>query len=205
MHVPAHEHTWLHNNLPYFLCKLKSPFSLLISLSPQHACAHASIASRYTHIACFPPEDSQHANPAWKLEGRRKGGVSFASTGHIPWQRHPDCEPVRLDMCGTLTQWQRSYRGSGPMKKGALASLPSLTRHMLTSVKESPKDTEQPCVCVLHIAVSLVGPCGFSPGILTRHSHDKQSQKRTKESDITSFFFLNERAQKKCMSYLTYL
>lgn len=83
----THEHTWLHNNMPYFLCNLKSPFSLLISPS-QYACAHASIANIHactqTHIACYPPKHSQHVNPAWKLE-----------TGHVPWQPHPDFEPVR--------------------------------------------------------------------------------------------------------------
>lgn len=80
-----------------------------------HACAHM-------HIACFPPKHSQYANPAWKLERRRRG-ASFASTGHVPWQLPPDCQPVRWDMCGTLTQWQRSYRSSDLIKKGGACIL----------------------------------------------------------------------------------
>lgn len=76
-----------------------------------HACAHM-------HIACFPPKHSQYANPAWKLERRRRG-TSFASTGHVPWQPHPDCQPVRWDMRHTdpmaeiiLEQWPDKERGA---------------------------------------------------------------------------------------------
>lgn len=39
--------TWLHNHMPYFLCNLKSPFSLLISHS-LYECAHA-IHHKHTH------------------------------------------------------------------------------------------------------------------------------------------------------------
>ena len=42
VHAPCtHKHTWLRNHMPYFLCNLKSPFSLLIS--------HSLYARAHTH------------------------------------------------------------------------------------------------------------------------------------------------------------
>lgn len=140
MYPRAHKHTWLHNNTPYLCCYLKSPFHLLISGSA-YACAHAHIVNACMRAcACFPPKHSQYANPAWKLDRRRRG-ASFASTGHVPWQPHPDCQPVRWDMFGTLTQWQRSYWSGDLIKKGGLASLPSLALLMQALSINSPVDT----------------------------------------------------------------
>lgn len=57
--------TWLHNHMPYFLCNLKSPFSLLISHS-LYECAHA-IHHRHTHS--HTQSISQNMLRMWILPG----------------------------------------------------------------------------------------------------------------------------------------
>lgn len=64
--------TWLHNHMPYFLCNLKSPFSLLISHS-LYECAHA-IHHKHTHTEHLA-KHAPHVNPAWKL--RRMDFICF--------------------------------------------------------------------------------------------------------------------------------
>lgn len=75
---------------PTFSVTLTKPLST-ISLAI-HVCARASVAHTHVHMhgqsnmARFPPK--QWANSAWKP--RWEEGYSFASTGHFPWQLHPD-------------------------------------------------------------------------------------------------------------------
>lgn len=45
----AHKHTWLRNHMPYFLCNLKSPFSLLVSHSLY---ARPNTHHGHTHAVC---------------------------------------------------------------------------------------------------------------------------------------------------------
>lgn len=76
----------------------------------------------HTHTHCLSPTKTFSACESC-LE-TRKGGISFAPTGHVPWQLHPDREPVGWDMCGTLTQWQRSYWSSDLITKEGLLLCP---------------------------------------------------------------------------------
>lgn len=75
-----HQHTWLHNETPYFLWNLKknlSPSSLSNISLAIHVCARASVTHTHVHmhgqsnIACFPPK--QHASSAWKPRDGRRG------------------------------------------------------------------------------------------------------------------------------------
>lgn len=70
-----HQHTWLHNETPYFLCNLKKnalpPLSLISHLPYICVHVHPPRAHTQTRIACFPPK--QHASSAWKLRAGRRG------------------------------------------------------------------------------------------------------------------------------------
>lgn len=171
MHTHTHlqkNHAWTYTRARTSThgCTITCPTSSVTSKAhspswylPVNIHVHTHLSQTYTrahtHIACYPPKHSQHVNPAWKLV-----------TGHVPWQPHPDFEPVRWDMCGTLTQWQRSYWSSDLIKKGGLASLPSLAPKALKT---------QSNLAFLSVMLWL-----FPLKILTGHDQDQQSQIRTR-------------------------
>lgn len=180
MHECTRAHTNTHGctiTRPTYAAILKAHSPSWYLVLHMHARTH--ISRTHAHIACFPPKHSQYANPAWKLERRRRG-ASFASTGHVPWQPHPDCQPVRWDMCGTLTQWQRSYWSSDLIKKGGTCILALSGTPRASFIYKQPYRHR----VILHYwscdTVTSAVCWSFSPQTLTGYDRDQQSQIRTK-------------------------
>lgn len=130
VHIIMHKHTSLHNHMPYFLCNIKSPFSLLISHS-LYEFAHRSITQIGTYTHTLSPHQNTHVNPAWKLERRSficsnwtfsMATASWLPASYMSHVRHTD--PMAETM---LEQWPDNNR--------ELDFLPSLAPPMSTALK----------------------------------------------------------------------
>lgn len=144
MYPRTHKHTWLHNNTPYFPLNLKKPILPLDILLPIYTCTRIS-----------------HTHACWILPGywKEEGWCSLVTTGHVPWQLHPACEPVR-DTCSTLTQWQRSH-WSDPIKKWGFHICLPWQPSWQVWLKEAPEEPRRTCISVLHIIVTQTACCSF--------------------------------------------
>lgn len=116
--------------MPYFPFNLKSP-------SPPRYLALARAALAHKHV-----------DPARILGAKAGGRASSASTGRLPWQPHPHCQPVGLDVCGTLTQWQ------GIMKKNICAAvqcLLTIEEAIQLNVLSFGHNAQQATLCDCHV------------------------------------------------------
>lgn len=182
-----HQHTWLHNETPYFLCNLKKTSLPRLSLISHllYMCVHVH-PSRTHMFTCVDKVTLRvfHQNSMQVLPGNWEmgGGVLICFNWTFSMATASWCEPVRRDTCGTLTQWQRPSWSSDPIKKqaeGGWSAVFSGTSHVKLSQGKAPEDPEQGYMYLFscHSAV-------FPPK-LTGHDLDQQSMIRTEEADIT--------------------
>lgn len=180
-----HQHTWLHNEMPYFLCNLKKMLSLLsLWYVTCHTCACTCIHPTHTHtltpVACFPPK--QYASSAWKPRDGRRGAhllqldifhgnriLMWASQKRHVWHTDPMAEIVQ-------EQWPDKETGWGGW---------SLVFSGTSHVKLSQSDPE-PC-CIYFYFVSL----SYFPLKLMAHDLDQQSTIITEEAEITDSWGLS--------------
>lgn len=187
-----HQHTWLHNETPYFLCNLKKnalPPLYLISHLP-YIYVHVHPLRARTHkltSRVFHQKSVQVLPGNWEMGG----GVLICFNWTFSMATASWCEPVRGDVRGTLTQWQRSSGSSDPIKKQGegVEVLSSLALLMSNRAKEKPpEDPESCCICFYFVSLTC-----FSLK-LRGHDLDQQSVIRTEEADITDSWRLSPQA-----------
>lgn len=142
-------------------------------------CVHVHPPHTHQLPLCVFHQNSMQVLPGnWEMGG----GVLICFNWTFSMATASWCEPVRRDMCGTLTQWQRSSRSSDPIKKQgegveALSSLALLMSNWAKAIQS-------------HVVFTSI-LCHSIAFLWTAHDLDQQSTIITEEADTTDSWGLS--------------